>query len=289
MMRKWLDIRYASVSPAQQLDIYLPNEGDGPFPVLLRIHGGGFEMGDKRDVNLPPFLRGVERGYAIVSVNYRLSGEAVFPAAVRDVKAAVRWVKANGTRYSLDGRRVAAWGDSAGGHLAAMVCVTDGVDMFDDPSLGNAEQPSGVQAAVDWFGPIDFSTMDEQRDVNGLPQLLPSPGVVPWPQGSPAGSQGSPEARYLGAPVAEVPELVRVANPMTYAGPGMPPLLIQHGRLDPLVPVQQSEEFARVIRERVGAGRCELDILDTAGHGGPEFEADANMDRVFAFLDRHVM
>jgi acetyl esterase/lipase len=269
MARKWLDIPYASLSAAQRLDIYLPGEGEGPFPVLLRIHGGGFEMGDKRDVNLPPFLRGVERGYAVVSVNYRLSGEAVFPAAVQDVKAGVRWVRAHGTRYHLDADRIAAWGDSAGGYLAAMVALTGSLDLFDDPHLGNIEQPSGVRAAVDWFGPIDFSTMDEQREANDLPQR-------------------SPEEKFLGAPLAEVPQLVQAANPTNYVHPGMPPILIQHGDLDPLVPIQQSMEFAKVIRERVGAARYELDILEGAGHGGPEFESSANMDRVFAFLDSHL-
>jgi acetyl esterase/lipase len=282
--RKLLDIPYAAVSPAERLDLYLPDEGDGPFPVLLRIHGGAFEMGDKRDVQFLPFLRGIERGYAVASVNYRLSGEAVFPAAVQDVKAAVRWLRANATRYGLDPLRIAASGESAGGYLAAMVVVTADVDTFDDASLGNAEYPSGVQAAVDWFGPIDFFTMDEQRDANGLglPDLGPDIGAGPHGSGPPS----SPEARFLGAPIAEVPDLVRAANPTTYVHAGMPPVLIQHGRLDPLVPFQQSVEFARAIEEGVGTGRCELDILEGAGHGGPEFETDANMDRVFGFVDR---
>jgi acetyl esterase/lipase len=287
--RKWLDIPYASVSPAQRLDLYLPAEGDGPFPVLLRIHGGAFEMGDKRDIQFLPFLRGVERGYAVASVNYRLSGEALFPAAVRDVKAAVRWLRANATRYSLDPVRIAASGESAGGYLAAMVAVTAEVDTFDDASLGNAGYPSGVQAAVDWFGPIDFFTMDEQRDANGLglPDLGPGAGAAAG-----AGSSGppsSPETKFLGAPIAEVPDLVRAANPATYVHAGMPPILIQHGRFDPLVPFQQSVEFVKAIEERAGAGRYELDILEGAGHGGPEFETDANMDRMFGFVDRFLL
>lgn len=267
--KQLLDIPYASVSPAQRLDLYLPNEGQGPFPVLMRIHGGAFEMGDKGDANLLPFLRGIERGYAVASVNYRLSGEAVFPAAVQDVKAAIRWLRANAAWYQLDQSRIAACGESAGGYFAAMVAVT-----------------CGVQAAVDWFGPIDFFTMDEQRDANGLglPDLGPGIGAgADYP-----GSQISPEAKFLGAPIGEVPDLVRAASPATYVHPGMPPILIQHGRLDPLVPFQQSIEFARVIEERVGTGRCELDILEGAGHGGPEFESDANMYRVFGFIDRYL-
>ncbi len=99
--RKWLDLVYAPTSPAQQLDIYLPETGDGPFPVLFYMHGGGFRMGDKRDIYLASYLAGLDRGYALVSVNYRLSGEAIFPAGLQDVKAALRWLRANGAQYRL--------------------------------------------------------------------------------------------------------------------------------------------------------------------------------------------
>ncbi len=92
--RKWLDVPYATTSPAQRLDIYLPERGEGPFPVILFIHGGAFMMGDKRDFQISSFLGGLERGYAVVGINYRLSGEAVFPAGLQDVKAAVRWLRA---------------------------------------------------------------------------------------------------------------------------------------------------------------------------------------------------
>ena len=93
--RKWQDIAYANLSPSQKLDIYLPDEGDGPFPVIVSVHGGAFMFGDKVDGQLTPMLEGLKRGYAVVSINYRLSGEALFPANITDVKAAIRGVKAN--------------------------------------------------------------------------------------------------------------------------------------------------------------------------------------------------
>ena len=160
--RKWLDLRYTSLSPAHKLDIYLPDDGDGPFPVILHIHGGGFAIGDKRDIHVLPFLKGLARGYAVVSVNYRLSGEAIFPAGLQDIKAAIRWLRANTEHYFLDGNRIAACGGSPGGNFAAMVCLTDHVTELDDLSLGNPEYPCNVQAAVDWFGPTDFLKMDAQ-------------------------------------------------------------------------------------------------------------------------------
>jgi acetyl esterase/lipase len=273
--RKWIDLVYASLSPAHKLDIYLPEEGEGPFPVLFYTHGGGFRMGDKLDIYLASYLHALDRGYALVSVNYRLSGEAVFPAPLQDCKAALRWLRANGAKYGLDMDRVATGGQSSGGNFSAMMCVSAGVELFEDPALGNPEQSTAVQAGFDWYGPTDFSMMDEQLAAG-------SHGVCDHSE------PDSPESKYLGTPVPEVPDLVALANPMTYVNPDMAPLLIQHGRDDVGVPVQQSEEFAKVIKEKAGPGRCELDIIDGARHDSPVFTSPANLDRVFGFLDRYL-
>ena len=173
IQRKQLEIAYAALSPAQKLDIYWPPEGGGPFPVILHIHGGAFLGGDKRDTQLNPMLAGLEYGYAVVSINYRLSGEAIFPALVHDVKAAIRWVRANATIYQFDPQKIAAWGGSAGGYLALMAGVTAGIVELEDMSLGNPQQAAHVQAVVDWFGPTDFLKMDEQLTASGL---KPEPG-----------------------------------------------------------------------------------------------------------------
>jgi acetyl esterase/lipase len=273
--RKWLDLPYANLSPAHKLDIYIPNEGDGPFPTILHIHGGGFAIGDKRDIHVLAFLKGLERGYAVVSVNYRLSGEAIFPAGLQDIKAAIRWLRANSEPYHLDGNRIAACGGSSGGNYAAMVCLTSHVTEFDDLGLGSAEYPCNVQAAVDWFGPTDFLKMDEQLNQGGFGP-------------SDHGEADSPESRYLGAKLSDVPLKVELANPMTYIHERMPPILIQHGSLDTMVPVQQSIIFVEKLRKYVGSDRYEFDILEGAGHGDPLFETEENMARVFSFLDRHL-
>jgi acetyl esterase/lipase len=273
--RKWLDLPYARLSPTQNLDIYLPDKGDGPFPVILHIHGGGFAIGDKRDIHFLPFLKGLARGYAVVSVNYRLSGEATFPAGLQDIKAAIRWLRANSKQYHLDGNRIAACGGSSGGNYAAMVCLTAQVEEFDDLSLGNPKYPCNVQAAVDWFGPTDFLKMDEQLEENGFGP-------------SDHGEATSPESRYLGAKLSDVPLKVELANPMTYIHEQMPPLMIQHGRLDTMVPVQQSMMFVEKLEKYVSHDRFEFDIIEGAGHGDPLFETEANMDRVFSFLDKQL-
>jgi acetyl esterase/lipase len=272
---KWLNIPYATQSSSQQLDIYLPNEGEGPFPVIVSIHGGAFMMGDKGDGQLKPMLEGLKRGYAVVSINYRMSGEAVFPALVLDVKAAIRWIKANATQYHLKKDAIAVWGGSAGGYLCAMEGLTGGKPIFEDLNMGNAQENSQVQAVVDWFGPINFLTMD--------PQLQQSGNGTPDHNAS-----NSPESKLMGQTITEIPEAVQKANPEMYITADAPPFLIMHGTRDQLVPTQQSEHFAAALKPVLGDNKVILHLLEGAKHGGPEFETAENLARVFTFLDQYL-
>lgn len=274
--RKMLDVAYAGLSPAQKLDIYWPKEDNSPYPVILSIHGGAFLGGDKGDVQLTPMLEGLTRGYAVVSINYRMSGEALFPALLHDAKAAVRWLRAHAAQLLLDPNRIAAWGGSAGGWQAAMLGVTGGLAGLEDLSLGHPEQSSAVQAVVDWFGPTDFLKMDEQLAADGL-------GPTPGDEHS---GPRSPESLLLGAQITTIPARVREANPETYVRPGLPPFLIQHGTRDATVPCRQSVGFAEKLRAALGEERVTLDLLEGAGHGGPEFAAAENLEKVFGFLGR---
>jgi acetyl esterase/lipase len=276
ILRKEFDLPYANLSQAQKLDIYWPSKGDGPFPVIISIHGGAFMFGDKRDHQLVPMLAGLGRGYAIVGVNYRMSGEATFPALVHDVKAAVRWVRANSANLQLDPERIVAWGGSAGGYLALMLGISTGVGELEDWTLGNLDQSSHVQGVVDWFGPTNFLKMDEQ---------LAQAGLAPHPDHS-HNRATSPESLLLGQQITEVPELVRTANPETYIRPGLPPFFIQHGDRDDIVPHQQSVNIAAKLSDVLGPEMVTLELLPGVGHGGPEFETDENLQKVFTFLDQ---
>ena len=177
--RKMFDIAYADLSPAQRLDIYWPAAGDGPFPVIVAIHGGAFMGGDKRELQLTPMLAGLERGYAVVSINYRMSGEARFPALVHDVKAAIRWVRAHAAQFLFDPARIAAWGGSAGGYLSLMAGVSAKWRSWMIWRSATATNRVHVQAVVDWFGPTDFLKMDEQLAVSGLAPAAESPTAAP--------------------------------------------------------------------------------------------------------------
>jgi acetyl esterase/lipase len=274
--RKMFDLAYARRSPAQMLDIYWPSQGNGPFPVILSIHGGAFMGGDKRDVQLEPMLAGLARGYAVVAVNYRMSGEAIFPALVHDIKAAIRWVRAHAAQFLLDRERIAAWGGSAGGYLSLMAGVAAEVTALDDLSLGHAEEPCHVQAVVDWFGPADFLKMDEQLAQSGL---LPAPGFA-------HSGANSPESLLLGAQITAIPELVRAANPETYLHRSAPPFLIQHGDCDDTVPYQQSVNFAAKAQELLGRKQVTLELLPGARHADPAFSTAANVQKVLDFLDQ---
>lgn len=276
--RKYLDIPYASISPAQKLDIYLPDEGEGPFPVIISIHGGAFMGCDKADAQVEPMLQGLKRGYAVVAVNYRLSWEAKFPALVHDVKAAVRWIRANAAQYGFDPKRIAAWGGSAGGYLATMLGVSAGVKELEDLSLGNADQPSDVQAVVAWFPPTNFLKMDEWLAELGLG---PQPGME-------HNGANSPESLLMGAQITQIPERVKAANPETYVSPAAPPFFIQHGTADAVVPVQSSIFLAAKLELAIGKERVRLELLDGAGHADPRFEAPENVEKVLDFLDEHL-
>jgi acetyl esterase/lipase len=275
IQRKMLDVAYAHVSPAQKLDLYWPAEGNGPFPVILVIHGGAFKGGDKRDMQLMPMLAGLERDYAVVSINYRLSGEAHFPAQVHDVKAAIRWVRANASHFLFDPDRIAVWGGSAGGYLALMAGVSAGIPELEDLTLGNPEQSAEVQAVVAWFPPTDFLKMDAQLEASGFVQTRESAHSGPY----------SPESLLLGQPITQIPERVRAANPETYIRPGLPPFFIQHGSADDTVPYQQSLNFASKLAAQSDKQKVTYELLLNARHADPAFETPQNVQKVLDFLD----
>jgi acetyl esterase/lipase len=274
--RKWLNLPYYTESPAQQLDIYLPETGDGPFPVIMSIHGGAFKFGDKADMQLKPMLKGLKRQYAVVSINYRLSGEAIFPAQIYDVKAAIRWVKANADKYHLNAEKIALWGGSAGGHLSSLAGTSAFNSELEDLSMGNSDYSSEVQAVVDWFGPTNFLTMDE---------LFIHSVVAPHQVHI---ASDSPESQLIGQTITEAPEKVKAANPETYITEQTPPFLIQHGTHDPLIPTEQSVVFYEKLAAAIGTDKVKLDLLVGAGHGGKEFETADNVKQILNFIDRYL-
>lgn len=275
--RKRLDIVYACQSDMQKMDVYYPDAGEGPFPVIVHFHGGAFLFGTRRDINLIPMLRALDRGYVLVSVEYRLSGEARFPALVYDCKAAIRYLRAHAQELCVDPERIAVWGPSAGGYLAAMMGTTGGNPAFEDLSMGNENYSSSVQAVVDWCGPAgNFCMMDAQIRAQGIGMADHDDPL-------------SPESRLMGCAIQDVPQLCRLAAPLTHVHGDVPPFLIHHGEADGIVPCAQSHALADAIRRTAGESRVMLHTFEGKGHHGEAWYEEAAMtDEVFAFLDRHL-
>jgi acetyl esterase/lipase len=236
------------------LDLFVPKAGDGPFPLIIWVHGGGWQAGDKKPCPAAIMLRD---GFAVASVNYRLTDIAPFPAQIHDVKAAVRWLRAHAKENKLDPTRFGAWGASAGGHLVALLGTSGGISALEGADLGNAEESSRVQAVCDWYGPTDFSRMPDLAGANKEGML----------------------AKLFGGTVGEKRELATLASPVTHATKDDPPFLIQQGDKDNLVPVGQSQALDSALKE---AGvPVEIMIVPGAGHGALGKEANQKLREFF--------
>jgi acetyl esterase/lipase len=284
------DVPYAGQSEAQKLDILLPGGGKKPYPVLFLVHGGGFEMGDKSEYRDSYVPQALAKGYAVVSINYRLSSEAKFPAQIFDAKAAVRYIRADAAKYGFDPARIVALGFSAGGHLAALLGTSGDVPELEDPGMGNAGQSSRVNAAVVQAGPLDFLQMDLQH------RLLKHHPLAFNDR------EGSAEAKLLGGRPGLVPEKSRAANPMTYIKEDNPPFYIQYAKEDGAIPYFQGIMLGEYLKAVIGESKVVIDISDTGGHGAnfspptddmlqkPAGPPPGNMgfplEKVFAFLDK---
>jgi acetyl esterase/lipase len=245
----------------QRLDLYLPPNAKN-VPLVVWVHGGGWQNGSK---DRPPALVLLSKGYAVASINYRLSSHAVFPAQIEDCKAAIRWLRAHAKDYGYDPNRIAAWGSSAGGHLVAMLGVTGDVKEFDTGE--NLNVSSRVQAVVNYYGPSDLLGMDAQSTaISRMKHDAPD----------------SPESRLLGGTLQENKEKARRASPITYVSNDDPPMLLVHGDADPLVPLAQSETLLAALK-KAGVD-ASLYVVKGGGHGG--FRDPEVPPRVEAFLAR---
>ena len=241
-----------------KLDVIVP-KGDGPFPLVIWVHGGGWEGGSKESNPVVAVL--LDKGYAIAGVNYRLSKHAVFPAQIHDCKAAVRYLRANAAKYNLDPDRIGVWGASAGGHLVALLGTSCEVSELEG-EVGIKTGTSRVQAVCDWFGPTDLLKL------------------------SPPQAKENAVTRLLGGAPAAKKALAMSADPITHITRDDPPFLIIHGTNDRLVPLSQSELLHAALKK--ANVETELVVLDGAGHGGKEFATEANRAKIVAFFDKHL-
>ena len=241
------DLVYAKYGERElHLDLYAPKAGNGPFPAVVFIHGGGWESGDKTRFRRQAALL-AEKGFVTACIAYRLSGEAKFPAAVYDSKAAVRWMRANAKQYRINPDKIGAAGGSAGGHVVAFLGVTADMPEFEGDG-GNSGYSSRVQAVAALYPVVDFVSF-----------------------GKLAGSGDNAMTKFLGATYAQKPELWAKASPVTYVSKKSAPTLFMHGTEDK-IPIQHSIDMMKQLK---AAGvYSDIFVAKGAGHGfanGPQW------------------
>ncbi|MEE8348084.1 MAG: alpha/beta hydrolase, partial [Acidobacteriota bacterium] len=256
---------YASVEGHRLLlDLHIPEKAGGA-PLLVWVHGGAWRAGSKSRMPLNVL---VEEGWAIASVDYRLTPVARFPAQIHDIKAALRFLRARGADYGLDAEHIVIAGNSAGGHLAALVGTSNG-DQDLEGSVGDyLEESSDVQATVSFYGASNLTTILEQSTPFGLGVRVPALQLL------------------LGAQPEDAPQIARLASPTFHVDASDPPLLLIHGDQDPQMPINQSHELHGLyLKLELPTG---LEVIHGAVHGGPAFYDETRLQIIREFLKAHL-
>jgi len=240
----------------QKLDLLVPMSEE-KLPLLVWIHGGGWEAGDKED---RAFYRFLNQGFAVASINYRFSQHAIYPAQIEDCKAAIRWLRAHSEEFGLDPEKIAAGSASAGGHLVALLAATGHTRMFDKGEY--LEESSRIQAACDFFGPTDFTDYDFQDTIFKDPD-------------------DSPLSRLVGGTVTQKIALLSLASPLCFVTSTHAPIIIIHGNKDNLVPLNQSQRYLDALAQ--ANVESTLLIMDNQGHG---FEGENYWREISTFFEK---
>jgi len=242
------DVEYARVGEhSLKLDLHLPIEKSRP-PLIVWVHGGAWRSGSKSNM---PLSRMVEEGYAVASVDYRLSTDARFPAQIHDIKAAIRFLRAHGDQWRLASKKIVVAGDSAGAHLAALVGVSNGNKELEGEIGNDRSQSSEVQGIISFYGAANLTTILAQSTPHGLNVRVPALELL------------------LGGQPTNVVDLARLASPVFHVDHTDPPLLLFHGDQDPQMPINQSHELHGAYRGVKAP--VEFEIVHGAGHGGAQF------------------
>ena len=292
-------VRYADVSETDYLNLYVPDGVENP-PLIVAVHGGGFVLNDCESRQAQLFYQYFrDHGYAVATVNYRLADEAVFPAAVQDVKAAIRFLKANADTYGYDASKVTVWGESAGGYLAVMAGATNDDEFNDLPFIGEdqLETPVSAEVAVvlDYYGAVQ---LESKADRHAAFAKLGVPGFIvelagswlkdpikdmPWAE--------TCEDAWMGKPFDDLTEAENQAvQPIYYVRKnltGERPLamLIWHGDADITVPITQSQLLYDTLKAQNGADPLEFEVIHNAKHADEDMYSDASLERVRQWLE----
>lgn len=274
--QQWHDLSYMEGS-RHQLDIYLPNEGVKPFPVIVDLYGGGLWRGDKSSFKMEPALQFLADGFAVVSVDYSLLQQAPFPTQVYEVKAALRWLQNQGSKYNLDMSKVILMGESSGAQLAVLAGITANTNAFKKPEFGQFPTASEkVQGIIAMYGPYRVDQFPEQFAATKIK-----------PKYTETGTAESFEGQLLGQKTPkDVPDLVKKIDPVNYFTPQMPPILGMAGTADQVVPYQQTINLIESAQLVIGTEKAQLHLVDGAHHGVDDFMDATNYQLKLQFIQK---
>jgi len=260
--KKVMNVPYVdkAVSVRQQLDIVYPEETIGPYKVVVVLHSGGWYSGDKQAESIAPIVEVINQGYALVSVNYRLSSEARWPAQLHDVKAAIRFLRANMDTYRLDTEKVVVWGIQAGAHLGLMLAATNDLPEHEDLTQGNPGLSSRVDGVVAWSPFTDLTTLSSAS----------------FPMAN----------RLMGFNVKSARDRALTASPLNFVTNQFPPALLVHGTADSIAPYQQSVKLLHKINLETGDLRAELVTFEEGIHNDPMLRTSVNVLNNLDFEDK---
>lgn len=258
------DVEYARVgAQSLKLDLHVPHGKPGS-PLIVWVHGGAWRSGSKTNM---PLARLVEEGFAVASVDYRLSTEAKFPAQIHDLKAAIRFLRGHGSEWAVPSQKIVIAGDSAGAHLAALVGVSNGHAELEGEVGNDRARSSDVQGIISFYGAANLTTILKQSTPHGLNVRVPALDLL------------------LGGQPENLPALARLASPVFHVDRTDPPLLLLHGDQDPQMPINQSHELCGAYK-KVNAP-VQFEVVHGAAHGGAAFYAAEQLGLVKDFLRRH--
>lgn len=278
-----LDLSYADESPNQILDVWYPEDGEGPYPLVILFHGGAFAAGHKRSFYITSMAQPVNQGYAVATVEYRLYTEAKWPAQLIDGKAAIRYLRANAKKLNLDPDRFALWGNSAGGNVTQLLAVSGDQPEVDDLTVG-MEASTKIQAAIAWYTTSELMSAEQfgtdiaqkRRETGAGEGMMPGGGK----------SDRSMFGDLLGYQPLLYPERTMTASPIHYVKEDCPPMLLQHGTNDLVIDYHQSVYMYEKIKEICGEGRAELNLFENEPHGSQVIKGDENISKCIDWLDR---
>jgi acetyl esterase/lipase len=258
-------VEYARVGEhALKLDLHPPSE-KSRSPLIVWVHGGAWRSGSKSNM---PLSMLVAEGYAIASVDYRLSTQAKFPAQIHDIKAAIRFLRGHSREWGMPSKKIVIAGDSAGAHLATLVGVSNGNKELEGEIGNYRSQSSGVQGIISFYGAANLTTILSQSTPHGLKVRVPALELL------------------LGGQPTNVVELARLASPVFHVDRAAPPLLLFHGDQDPQMPINQSHELHGAYR-RVKVP-VEFEVIHGGRHGGEMFYDEERLEIVRRFLRRRL-